>query len=406
MKILYFGTVCNLNAYNKRMERYSRKLSVAPIVFENALLEGLNQNLAEVEIHSFPMIETFPLSRELFFGGNIEALPCGYFCRWIRTVNLPFLKQFSRNLDARIMMKRWLKKNKEDGIVFTYSIPPFLVKSVLRYSKKYNVKAVAIIPDLLRDMYINEKAGSVFTKLKNRYLSQALKLQGEYDGYVYLTQAMKDVVAPEKPYIVMEGVADISSAEEPDITEKASPHAIMYAGMIHEKYGIINLLDAFEQLKNKDIELWLFGDGTAVPKVLKRSKQNPKIRYFGTVPREEILRFERKATLLVNPRNTEELFTQYSFPSKTIEYMLSGTPLVTTKLSGIPDEYFNYVFAAESNEPTVLADILNKALANTQNELIDFGNRAQLFVKEQKNSCKQAARILEFFKEVKYELKV
>ena len=54
---------------------------------------------------------------------------------------------------------------------------------------------------------------------------------------------------------------------------------------------------------------------------------------------------ELKATLLVNPRPTTEEFTIYSFPSKNMEYMASGTPLLTTKLPGMPEEYHQYVLA-------------------------------------------------------------
>lgn len=128
MKVLYFGTVCDIQSYNKRVEQCSYKPSVAPILFETALLNGFKENGMNIDILSFPMLPTFPAGKELFFGGNTEQLSCGYSCCWLRTINLPFLKQISRRLDARRLLKKWLKENAEDGIIFTYSIPPFLVK--------------------------------------------------------------------------------------------------------------------------------------------------------------------------------------------------------------------------------------------------------------------------------------
>ena len=38
----------------------------------------------------------------------------------------------------------------------------------------------------------------------------------------------------------------------------------------------------------------------------------------------------------VNPRQNNEEFTKYSFPSKTMEYLASGVPVVAYKLDGIP----------------------------------------------------------------------
>lgn len=401
MKILYFGTVCDIKNYNNLMSKCRVRPSVATIVFETALLDGFKKNGVQMEIYSFPMIPTFPQSSLLHFGNNTEKLDCGYECKWLNTVNVSVLKQLSRRLSARKAIKRWIAENRDEGIIFTYSIPPFMVQDIIKLSKENCVKVFAIIPDLLRDMYINENAESLLTKLKNKYLSPALKLQGEYDGYIYLTEDMKSVVAPDKPYMVMEGIAEISGITHEADIKKASPRSIMYAGMLHEKYGIINLMDAFEKLNASDVELWLFGNGTAVDEIKCRAAVNPKIKYFGTVNREEILEYEKKASLLVNPRDTDEDFTRYSFPSKTIEYMLSGTPLMTTKLQGIPDEYFDYVFSAEDNSVDCLANALKKALAHSSDELNQIGLRAQKFIIENKNSKNQVKRIVEFFEEVR-----
>ena len=53
------------------------------------------------------------------------------------------------------------------------------------------------------------------------------------------------------------------------------------------------------------------------------------------------------ATLLINPRFSNEEYTKYSFPSKNMEYMASGTPILTTKLPGMPKEYYEYIYLFE-----------------------------------------------------------
>ena len=118
MKILYFGTVCDLKNYNSLLAGCQNKPSVSTIVFESALLEGLHQNGAEVEIGSFPMIPTYPRSNLLHFGGTRETLPCGYTCRWLNTVNLPGVKQMTRGVDAGRMMDRWGRENRGDGVMY------------------------------------------------------------------------------------------------------------------------------------------------------------------------------------------------------------------------------------------------------------------------------------------------
>lgn len=396
MRVLYFGTVCNLELYEELLEGCQDKPTVATIVFETALLDGLKKNGVDVEIHSFPMIPTFPKSNLLYWGRKKENLACGYKCEWLSTINIPIIKQLSRRLDAKRVLKNWIRENKDEGVIFTYSIPPFLVKDVIRFSRKNSIKTVAIIPDLLRDMYINSNPKSFVTKLKRMYLKPALKLQSEYNGYIYLTEAMSDIVAPRKPYMVMEGIANTINVESQDKTKKSFPRAIMYAGMLHEKYGIKNLLDAFENLQISDVELWLFGEGTAVEEIKKRAERNCKIRYWGRKERWEILKYEKRATLLINPRNVEDEFTKFSFPSKTIEYMLSGTPLITTKLEGIPDSYFEYLFVAEDNKVMTLTNAMRQALSLSMEELDDFGVCAKEYIVREKNAINQTRRIVDF----------
>src|SRR5690606_27241774 len=137
----------------------------------------------------------------------------------------------------------------------------------------------------------------------------------------------KAVNRKHKPYIVIEGLAN-SKAEEllsvkSTLVKKKS---IMYAGALYEKFGLDILINSFMNLENDNIELWLFGSGDMEEKIRKYTTIDQRIKFFGRVDRTEILEYEKEATLLVNPRPSKEEFTKYSFPSKTIEYMASGTP--------------------------------------------------------------------------------
>ena len=400
MRILYFGTVCDLKEYEKMLAGGREKASIAPIVFESSLLSGFRQNGIEMDVYSFPLIPMFPRSKWLWWGSKKEQLACGYACTWLKTINLPIIKQFSRRLHGRHILKKWLKEHRgEECAVLSYSIPPFLVKDIVCLSRKYGVKCFALVTDLLRDMYVNAQDNSFVMFLKNHYLSQAIQWQGEYDGYVLLTEAMSEVINPEKPYIVMEGIADVSDVSLEETSEKAVPAGIMYAGLIEEKFGILSLLDAFEDAALPDTELWLFGHGNAADIVAERAERNSKIRFFGRKLREEIQEFEKKASLLVNPRNVSDEFTRYSFPSKTIEYMLSGTPTLTTKLRGIPEEYYPFLLLCEDNDRASLKQALISAMSLSAEEREERGQRAKQFIVEKKNATKQVGRVVQFIAE-------
>ena len=58
--------------------------------------------------------------------------------------------------------------------------------------------------------------------------------------------------------------------------------------------------------------------------------------------------FERElasADFLLNPRDTEWPGSKYSFPSKLLEYMLMDRPILSTRMHGIPNEYFDCFLA-------------------------------------------------------------
>lgn len=395
MDILYFGTVCDPERYERIINTCKYRPTVATVVFESALLEGFFQNGVKMEIHSFPMIPMFPKSKMLKFGGNVEQLPCGYKCRWLKTWNIPVLKQLSRRMDARRIMKKWCREHRGTGILLSYSIPPFMAGDMVRFGKKYGIKTIVIVPDLPANMYQNHKSNALINGIKSLYLNGAIKYQGKFDAYIYLAEAMADVVAPHKPYMVMEGILN-ASADDCSDTIKSPKRAVMYAGMLHEKYGVMTLVDAFQKANVPSTELWLFGSGTAVEEIQKIASKDARIRYFGRMSREEILKREKEATLLVNPRNVKDVFTKYSFPSKTIEYMYSGTPVLTTRLEGIPKEYFDYVYSVDDSDVLQMTETLGHILRLSDDELITKGSVAKQYIQHEKNAKAQVSRIVDF----------
>ena len=107
-----------------------------------------------------------------------------------------------------------------------------------------------------------------------------------------------------------------------------------------------------------------------------------------------IVEKEMEATLLVNPRPTDAEFVKYSFPSKTMEYMASGTPVLTTDLPGMPREYLPYVNLIRKETPEGVADALREVLSRSDEELMQQGLQARRFVLETRNNVVQAEKIL------------
>ena len=208
---------------------------------------------------------------------------------------------------------------------------------------------------------------------------------------------MKDELdVPDKPCLIIEGIVNknLFVANKKYINLKKEK-AVMYAGMLNKKHRIEMLIKGF-MLTKGDYELWLFGSGDFEREIQEYAKNDKRIKFFGRVNRNVVLEYEHRASLLVNIRDSKEEYTKFSFPSKTIEYMACGTPLLTTKLPGIPDEYYEYCYTLDDETVDGVNKSLENILSLPQDELLTKGKEAMNFIFSNKIAGIQGNKIIEF----------
>ncbi len=251
-------------------------------------------------------------------------------------------------------------------------------------SKLYNIPSIGIITDLPGFMG-NRKDPALGAERMHRF-----------DGYVLLTEQMNGIVNPkDKPYIVMEGLCP--PVIPPLFENKSCLKTVLYTGSLWKKdAGIEYFTEGFIKAAIPDCELHFYGVGELVPWIKDISKVHPNIKYMGSVTNKEITEKQGNATLLVNPRPTNEEFCKYSFPSKTIEYMASGTPVMMTKLPGVPQEYFDYVYPIEQEDSEGVCRSLKSFFSESNEDRRMKGLSARKFVSECKNCDAQIQKILKF----------
>ena len=123
-----------------------------------------------------------------------------------------------------------------------------------------------------------------------------------------------------------------------------------------------------------------------------------RIKYLGSVDKDRVTELQHRATLLVNPRHSGVEFTKYSFPSKTMEYLASGTPTVMCKLPAMPADYLDHVFIFDDESIEGYAKKIMEICAMPKENLFAFGQHASKFINEQKNEVIQAAKVMELVK--------
>ena len=196
--------------------------------------------------------------------------------------------------------------------------------------------------------------------------------------------------------MVMEGSYDSAQMADENAVPAGDKTSIMYSGVLDLRYGIPELLDAMELLDDS-CELWLTGAGNAVPLIEERAKTDSRIKFYGYLPsRQDLLNKQAQATMLINPRRDIEEASQYCFPSKLFEYMVSGRPTISCYLAGIPEEYFCHLIPLESVTPEQIAACVRQVQTMTPERRKDMGEASRRFILENKNNVTQAGRILDF----------
>ena len=173
------------------------------------------------------------------------------------------------------------------------------------------------------------------------------------------------------------------------------------AELTYVDQGTIHSVADGQDLLLKQGELVIYGPGDYVEELKAICAEDPRVEYGGMLLSSQVMEKEMEATLLVNPRPTGEEYVKYSFPSKTMEYMASGTPVLTTRLPGMPAEYFPYVHFIDEETPEGIARALKRVLSRSDSELFSQGMAARAFILKTRNNLVQAEKILDMLEKTK-----
>ena len=383
MHIIYAVTTCSDKVYRQLFSDLAVKPAFQSQKYHRLLIEGLAAG-AKVDVVANP-----PVNRSVLVQ-KIVRLPRetegGAHYRYIPAIRNPLLKSACVGLGTFFQTLFLIRK---DSAVIVDGLNRITALAAMLAARLRGAPCIGIVTDL-PDML----GGSRFSKGMANFVIRCCT------GYILLTEAMNGYLNKKnKPYVILEGHADITMAQRlPAMEKKAVPRVCFYAGGVSKQYGLSNLVEGFRKADLANAQLHIYGPGDYVEELTKIAAEDDRIMYGGMLLNTEIVAKEQEATLLVNPRPTNEEYVKYSFPSKTMEYMASGTPVLTTVLPGMPLEYHPHVYLLEDETAEGIAVKLSAVLSKTDEELFHKGCEARRFVLEEKNNVIQAKKILDMLK--------
>ena len=393
MNILYISALSSNELIGQLHSQSGKDPGFAVQKFNRLVVLGLTGNNSKVTVLSAPPVGRHNSSKA--FWCKSKESEEGITYHYLSFINFPGFRQVCLILGAFFRALFWcLSKPKAERVIVCDVLNAGLCASAILACMLTRTQIVGIMTDMpgLMVRFETNQQMPLMTKMATKLMKWSFN---SYNKFVFLTDAMKVVNKNNNPYIIMEGLCGSEMALRRKVYKNDGIRNIMYAGGLHERYGLKKLTEAFMSIPGENLRLNLYGSGPFVEDLKNRyCKEDSRIIYKGVVGNAEVVEAELSSTLLVNPRPTDEEFTRYSFPSKNIEYMVSGTPLLTTKLPGMPSEYYPYVYLIEDETTEGYADAIKHAITLSDDDLHLKGHNAKSFILENKNSYEQAKRIL------------
>lgn len=398
MNIIFLGKFFPQNMLQTIKEDSKGLMGMSNHNFEMSLLNGLCQ-LEDINLMCItcPGVFSYPKNNKKMF-----TEPESYNYKNIHVESMGFctilgLKEGSAKRATTNSILKAVECFDGSTIHIIVNTPDIRLLDAIKEAKRKTAKKITqtvVVPDIPSIVFGMDNQNLVKSYFLARRNKRITEETNNSDGLVLLTEAMMDFYRKDLKHIVMEGIVDVSTMDKSYVTAVENTKIILYTGTLRKIFGVMNLVNAFKMIPNEDAELWICGGGDSKEAIERAAAEDSRIKFFGLVDSKTALEMQHKATILVNPRTSEGEYTKYSFPSKTMEYLLAGRSVIINRLPGIPEEYYEYVYTPKDESIKAFADCISYVL-NLDKNIRDKRSKAgRQFIIEKKNSKVQMERVI------------
>jgi|GEM_PF-3791133 len=349
MRIIYLGHIAPQSIVSE-----SKAISIAGNNMEIGLLSELtNIYNDKMEIFSVLPFASFPKSSTMFINKKTYKEK-NIVINSIPFINIFALKQISIILYVIFIILKELSNTKIT--VITYNAPTIYSLPISLLSKIFNNRIIKVCLVVDIPIMFQKKKGirEIARKFEN-FLS--LKLFKNYDGMITLVENTVTNFTNLKKYLVINySPLESISTNVKDLKLDRNKINITFTGAVEEYYGIKEMIQTMKYL-SEEYCLNIFGSGSLDDYVIGQSRLDSRIIHHGRVAHDVSIEAQKQSDLLFLVR-TDEMLNKFGLPSKVIEYLSSGTPVITNKIESIPTELYKYLnFYEEINEKVISSKI-------------------------------------------------
>jgi len=364
----------------------AEKISLTAANFNLQILEAMNSRKCKT-------ISIFNSNLDLNKRNESEIITVNQYQSFIYFYNANFMFKL-------LTLIKFIRKNRKEKfniICDSLSLENSLLGLIL--SKIFRIKIVSITTDLPRFFY-----NPINHKLKDLLFARIGEFSLHfYNGYVLLSEYMSyEKFANTKPKLVIEGVCnvDFSETQINDVKDQSNK-IFIYSGTLNNDSGVLTFMRAFEKANLQNIVFEIYSGDKTYKEFTDLLAEN--IKFMGYLPIKDLRMKLKVAHLLINPRPVELDFNRFSFPSKLIEYMASGTPVITTNLPNIPKLLLDTLYFFEKDDMEGIQKGLYQFLNSDQLQSKIKGENAKRIIEENYSHLIVGEKIFKLFQEINDE---
>ncbi|HMN18791.1 MAG TPA: glycosyltransferase family 4 protein [Ignavibacteriaceae bacterium] len=285
------------------------------------------------------------------------------------------------------LLNRLYLKNRY-AVIHVHNMPDFLVFLAM-IPKIFGAKVILDLHDPTPEMLMTK-----FAEERDSRLTKILKWQEKVSirfahkiittNKSFLDKFISRGCPSDKINIVMNSPQEsiFNNRSNSKVKSDKNKYVVMYHGIIIERYGFEELLNAVNLLKDKipGLELRIYGTGEDLPifiEMVQKLDLENIVNYFGQVSIEKIVEIIPECNVGIIP-NRLTPFTKINLPTRIFEYLHLNKPVVVPRTQGIKD-YFDEssIFYFNAGDAENLANVILDVYSNPTKTLdvVNKGNQ-------------------------------
>lgn len=368
----------------------------ATYLAQKGIIDALSKQVKNLVVLSYPQLPPVPKSRIVWLKQETRMINGVKFVR-LSSFNLPVLRIIYRNLVYLCYILYWCfknqnKHNKLHIIQYNVSSPTLIVTLFAKLFRCVHISAFLYDLGMPPSSYNLSK----MKKMVHRIIDAQAKCLIKYLDYSFAinNHVIEQYSKPEKSIIVDGGISSdvFKHLPLPDKRDK-SRFVLLIAGNLTETNGVRLLLEVSKEIVDKKIEFWFAGRGNMLNEILSQAQYDKRIVYKGFLSTDELFDVYSQTDVLLNLRLMPQNEGEYLFPSKFLEYLVTGRTVITTNFAHVKKDYGDICYVLDDNN---LECLVRQIRQLQDDERDDKFGKSQRYMLDTHTWDAQIGRILSF----------